>query len=134
MHCRGEALKALEKAAFSCPLFYVMTRQACFAGVTPAPAHVSKGWFATDSAERPLSDDANVRRARSQHQLNDIDRGSGILHDSLSDGLYNYRRRSSVADPDFYLGNSLSEGHYEMPPSLRVTSNNYKPRQVRYLA
>lgn len=95
------------------------------------PTSVSDPSTAASSIDRPLSQDARVRRARSEQAASLMDRGAGILHDSMSDGLYAYRRRSSVADPEYFLHNSLSEGYYEMPSSLRGSSRSIKPRQVR---
>lgn len=89
-----------------------------------------KGEPPASSTDRPLSRDARVRRARSEHAAHLSDRGAGVLHDSMSEGLYPYRRRSSVADPEYFLNSSLSEGDYQMPSTLRAASRSMRPRQV----
>lgn len=78
----------------------------------------------SDKTNRPMSFDPQVTHARrSQQTRNSL---PGILHDSLSEADHVYRPRSlsrqSVAEPEYYLGNSLSDGVYDMPTSLRASS------------
>jgi hypothetical protein len=87
--------------------------------------------------DRPLSRDPRVRLARAQQPPLFAPEPPGALHNSLSHGDYSSaarpRRappRSSVADPDHYLGDSMSEGFYEMPATLRAAAFRPRPRQV----
>lgn len=87
--------------------------------------------------DRPKdANDARLRLARTQPPpLSELE-VAGVLHNSLSEGDYQARPhraaipRSSVVDPDYYLGNSLSEGFYEMPATLRAASLRPRRRQV----
>ena len=85
----------------------------------------------TGSVDRPLSRDSGVRKTAAQQPAGP---GGplGVLHDSLSDGLYfyPYTRRSSVADPEYFLGNSMSDAFYEVPSTLRASSLNARRPKV----
>jgi hypothetical protein len=88
------------------------------------------------NAPRPLSEDPEVKQARFRQPLREP------LHNSLSEGNYGYDyaawtprqhrvARSSVSEPDYLLGNSMSDGNYELPQSLRATPQTLRRGQVR---
>lgn len=83
---------------------------------------------AADSAPRPLARDPAVRSARAAaaHSLSEPE----VLGNSLSGAEYPLPRitgsrlaaLSSVADPEYRLGNSMSQGDYMIPSTLRSSS------------
>lgn len=90
------------------------------------------------SVDRPLSRDPRVRLARAQQHAIAEPQAQEVLLNSMSDGFYEVPKerrvpliRSSLSDPaDYFLGSSLSEGNYEMPASLRGSSNAFRRRKA----